>query len=68
MQDCKACSTSSVCTECYIGDAVVGGCTDVKGCVEVIHNFASGKPESICYICDASQFQEAPVNNTCMCL
>lgn len=52
LSDCFQCSNQSVCTLCFRGEAVVGGCTKVLGCVEV--QSISGL--NICVRCDESEY------------
>jgi cysteine-rich repeat protein len=65
MKSCRDCDVLTVCLVCYVGEGVIGGCTDVPGCAEVEQMMTStGELESYCVRCDEGYSLEG---QTCVC-
>ena len=67
MPDCKVCSYATLCIYCYQSKAVIGGCTQVAGCIAIDTNLLSPPLTNNCLICDDTYFYFDYSTKTCLC-
>jgi hypothetical protein len=53
IQYCEICTNQYTCLSCYIGDLVVGGCSNIIGCIQVGQLAMFGGAVSTCVACDS---------------